>query len=675
MKPFCARHLCCLLVLLTIPALVTPSHAATLVCTNSGNWADPAIWNPNQTPGASDLLTIANNFTVTTTNDNTVAGLTLSSSGTLAGSGDVTVTGALNWSGGTMSGNGRTIVANTGTLNLDTTTHQLNRVLQNDGTAIWTVGVVQMNGGVFTNNGSFTATSGAALNCYGTGGINMFHNAGTFTNQGGGTTTFSVSSTAVAFNNSGSVQIQGGALALNAGGNNSGTISVAAGTAVGLAGNYSHANTSSINGLGTVNITGGSHTFAAGAQLGASLLNLSSSTVGFEGNISLTNVNFSSGTLNGSGDVTIAGSLVWSGGVMNGIGRTIIGSGATLTLDTTTHQLDRVLQNDGAATWTTGALQMNGGTVANNGSFLANGGAATLNCYGTGGVNSFENAGTFTKQGGGTTQFSVSSTAVAFNNSGAVDVQAGTLALVAGGVNSSLILLPTGTTLNLSSSYNHSGSSSISGAGTLNLTGGSQTFAAGAQLNIGQLNWSSATISFADSHSFTNVNFSSGTLTGSGDVTITGSLVWSGGVMNGIGRTIIGSGATLTLDTTTHQLDRVLENDGAATWAAGALQMNGGTFTNRGGFTANGGTSALNCYGTGGVNTFDNVGTFTKQGSGTTQFFVSSTAVAFNNSGLGDVQAGVLRVPYHSRNRHHQRRRQIREALHVALTSEVGYPR
>src|SRR2546427_10012097 len=127
------------------------------------------------------------------------------SSGTLSGSGDVTVTGSLNWSGGTMSGSGRTIIASGGTLNLNNTTHDLNRWLQNDGTATWTAGVLQMSGGTFTKNGSFTANSAATLNCYGTGGINVFNNAGTFIKQGAGMAAFFVSSTGVSFNNHGAV--------------------------------------------------------------------------------------------------------------------------------------------------------------------------------------------------------------------------------------------------------------------------------------------------------------------------------------------------------------------------------------------------------------------------------------------------------------------------------------
>src|SRR6185503_11476210 len=166
--------------------------------------------------------------------------------------------------------------------------------------------------------------SAAALSCYGTGGVNGFNNAGSFIKQGAGTANFTVSNTGVSFNNNGTVDVQGGTLALSAGGSNSGSILLGAGTILGLSGSYGHTATSSISGPGTFNVTGGSHTFAAGAQVSAGLLNLSSGTVSFAGDLSINNVTFASGTLGGSGDVTVTGALTWSGGTMSGSGRTII---------------------------------------------------------------------------------------------------------------------------------------------------------------------------------------------------------------------------------------------------------------------------------------------------------------------------------------------------------------
>ena len=136
------------------------------------------------------------------------------SGGTLTGSGNVTIAGILNWSGGTMSGSGRTVIAaSTGTLNLSGNAG-LGRVLENDGTATWTSsGSLFWVGGTLNNNGTFTVNLGSSTTSCGNGsGANAFNNAGTFIKEGGGTLYFTSCGSGVSFNNSGSVDVQGGTL-------------------------------------------------------------------------------------------------------------------------------------------------------------------------------------------------------------------------------------------------------------------------------------------------------------------------------------------------------------------------------------------------------------------------------------------------------------------------------
>ena len=54
-------------------------------------------------------------------------------------------------------------------LNISGTIHDLNRRLQNDGTATWTGGDLRMNGGTLVNNNSFTANADFLLDSYGLG--------------------------------------------------------------------------------------------------------------------------------------------------------------------------------------------------------------------------------------------------------------------------------------------------------------------------------------------------------------------------------------------------------------------------------------------------------------------------------------------------------------------------
>src|SRR5262249_14224422 len=160
-------------------------------------------------------------------------------SGTLSGSGTVTIAGTMNWSGGTLAGTGKTVVPNT--LNLSGSTHVLQHELDSQGTATWTAGDLQMANGTFVNTGTFTANSHGTLQSYGvtSGSTNTFTNSGSFIKQGTGTAQLFASTTGVIFTNTGPVDVQAGSLRLAAGGSSSGTFSVASGTTLEFASNFS----------------------------------------------------------------------------------------------------------------------------------------------------------------------------------------------------------------------------------------------------------------------------------------------------------------------------------------------------------------------------------------------------------------------------------------------------
>jgi hypothetical protein len=131
--------------LVAIPAPTTVSWANA----SSGNWSDPANWNPARVPTAEDTVAIEidGDYTVTLDASATVAVLVMggasgtqtlslsgqaltiddqgsvgpngviSLNGTLTGTGSVTVAGAINWSSGTLSGASTTTVQAGGVLN------------------------------------------------------------------------------------------------------------------------------------------------------------------------------------------------------------------------------------------------------------------------------------------------------------------------------------------------------------------------------------------------------------------------------------------------------------------------------------------------------------------------------------------------------------------------------
>ncbi|MDB5357084.1 MAG: hypothetical protein JWN24_3537 [Phycisphaerales bacterium] len=535
---------------------------------NNGLWTDPLNWTGGTgVPTASDNVTIGSGFTTISipsgiqsinsltcasplqinggslvlATTSTVSTLTISS-GTLDGAGNVTVSGALTWSGGTMQGTGKTVSAVGGTLSIDTSTHNLARVLESDGTATWTAGDLQMMGGTFNNNGSFTFNSAAAYQSEGVSYFNAFNNAGSFTKLGAGELDFhgnvnnSFGPTSLPFNNTGTISVQAGILSIEGVlGTSSGHMSTTApGTlligygytfnasatitgdgTIGLAGNYSFA-PGQFSPTGTVNFISGTITVnnaftpTALGTIGATVT--FNNAVNYNGAVNIHGwatfaaaESFSAltltGTLDGAGDVTVTGALVWSGGRMQGTGKTVSAATGTLSINTSTSlNLSRVLESDGTATWTGGNLDMNGGTLNNNGSFTYDS-AARWDIYGVGGTSTFNNVGSLTKQGAGELDLYTGFVPVAFNNAntGTVSVQAGVMSLqtvpnLAGGTltggawdvfsNSTLKLPGSITTLAANVQLNGVGSIITASGGGANALSGLAAIASGGSLSL-----------------------------------------------------------------------------------------------------------------------------------------------------------------------------------------------
>src|SRR5262249_53943061 len=134
-----------------------------------------------------------------------------------------------------------------------------------------------------------------------------------------------------------------------------------------------------------------------------------------------------------------------------------------------------------------------------------------------------------------------------------------------------------------------------------------------------------------------------GTLTCTGDLTVTKSLIWSGGIMRGAGTTTIASGARLTVpgvDSAVTLDGRTLNNAGT-TIVSGAYYINvvnGGMFANLAGATFDLQGNITQILGDA-RSSFLNAGTLLKSGGiGITPFY----NLAFTNTGTVDVQKGTL---------------------------------
>jgi hypothetical protein len=563
----------------------------------NGSWGDPQNWDitPPGIPGPGDDVTIdvPGNIVVTVKQDiqtihslvsnegltvesgglvlaadSTVNGaFTLNGIGTLGGAGNLTLTGASTWSDATtMEGSGKTIVSPGGTLAIVPGTYikTLKRTIENSGAVTFTAdnifASIDLHDALIDNKAgaTFTVTGSAGSFFYGGVGANTFANAGTFNKLGTGTSTFGGGgSLPVLFVNSGTVDVNAGALVLQTGATHTGHFQVANGGRLQFEGGHHLTSTADITGGGTVvfnsagvNVVDGPVNVSGVVQIEGATSTFNNTfsannfytpngaTITFNGTTTLGGSFLMNTILDGAGNVTFTADSNWSGyGSMSGSGRTTIAAGTTFGINAgaAPKELRRLLVNDGTVNWNgTGALAgivLSGATFSNRAgaTFNATGGGYSIS--GTSGVNAFLNAGTFNKSGSGTASFTGSGTSVvALANTGAINVSDGLLQLDGPFSNSGSVLL-SGGTMTLGVGLDNT-------TGTIQLTGGA--------LNLG------GTITRAQLGSFSN----------------------SGGQVNLVG-TLNNAAATLALDDTTGQL-RLLAGSqiiGGTVSTAGAARL------------------------------------------------------------------------------------------------------
>ncbi|OBQ32724.1 MAG: hypothetical protein AN487_21840, partial [Anabaena sp. CRKS33] len=366
--------------------------------------------------------------------------------GGLTGTGALTISNQLNWSGGGLSGTGKKTVS--GTLNCGTLDWGSNLII--DGTTLETSGATVLTGGT-----TFYAYNGAIWNNTSTGTIDLqkdsifsqqsgnqsiFNNAGTFTKSNG--TTFADFAGFV-FNNTGTVQVKAGTLSLGGGGTNTGSFSIDAGGTLRIIADYNFNTGNSVTGAGNFNIESGTTTVNVDSTWSAP-------------------VNLTGGNLTGTGALTISNKLNWSGGTLSGTGKkTVTG---ILNLSGEGYLGGTTLETSGATIWTGSSLYAGDGAIWNNTS------TGTIDLQNDADFQwfwwnqtqaTFNNAGTFTKSNGTTTDESYINGF--FNNTGTVQVKAGTLRLAGGGTNTGSFSIDAGATLRITADYNFNTGTNITG--------------------------------------------------------------------------------------------------------------------------------------------------------------------------------------------------------------------
>ena len=575
--------------------------------------------------------------------------LTLQTGGTLSGPGTVTAS-TLNFSSGTMGENtsgftgGTTTV--TGTTTFDGTQEEniyYGRTLALDGNSTWTSasgGVIAVytggaaatstldiaNGTTFTDAGT-TASGGARYLGYQSDGVISM--AGTYVRNGLGTT--QVNGT---FNNTGSVEINGGTFLVESSGTSSGTWTVGSNGGVEFDSTLYTIDGGSISNSGTFSVAGGTLRISSPLTIsGSGGLTMTGGILGGSGTLTASTLNFNGGSL---GENTSG----FTGGTTNVTGATTF-SGA---------QQESILYGytlnlNGGATWTsatggliqvytggigTSTLNIVSGTTFTDEGTTASSGGRYLGYQSDGVINL---AGTYVRNGVGTTQ--VNGT---FNNTGSVEINGGTFLVDSAGASSGTFTVASGAALEFDSSLYTMTGGSITDNGTTSVVGG--TLRVSDPLSIGGsggLTMTGGILGGSGTLTVSTLNFNGGSF---GENTSG----FTGGTTNVTGATTFSGAQQESID-----YGYTLNLNGGATWTSssgGFIQVytggtgtstlniaSGTTFTDQG-TTASTQTRYLGYQSDGVIN---NAGTYLHAGIGTTQ--VNGT---FKNSGLVEVEQGSM---------------------------------
>jgi hypothetical protein len=347
-------------------------------------------------------------------------------------------------------------------------------------------------------------------------------------------------------------------------------------------------------------LSGGQLSLSAPSAVDNTLL-LVNATLTDSGGLDVQGLEQSGGNLNGAGDLTIEQQWLWSGGQMSSPGHTVLnGSGSISNANLS----GRIVENHGTVAVAAGtSFNLVNDAVWDNdtdGTFVLQPGSSL---GGGGGATAFNNDGLFQKVGTGAVTINL-----VLNNTGTVDVQAGTLTLNGGGTSSGTFDLEDSSALSVGgATYYLLDGAAVTDTGTLQVNG-NLNVAGAAGVQALTVNGGAVFVTGPLTAASLSLN---GTLTGPGDVTVNGTFTFTGGGLTGTGQTFLegtsslGGGFFATLS------DRIVNNDGTATITNGGITVtNNGVWNNDAGAT-----------------------TVLQNGAAVGNFFAGPQA-AFNNAGL-----------------------------------------
>ena len=516
----------------------------------SSDWFNPSNWTPAGVPASTNTINFA--------------------SGTINLTNSVAISGVFNWSGGTLSGDPFAIT-NGGLLNINGSV-----ALEN---ALTNAGTVTMTGPAYlyvynnTNTyfgkiynlagGLWDIQTNATITCEYCVGNEFFSNAGTLRKSLGS----GAAGITIAFTNTitGTVTNLIGLLTFNEGGTLTGTYDTAAGATIDFAGgNFTMGVPPTIAGLGICEFTGATLTLLQNAPTN---LVLAGGTLylgpAFQNAGGITNLTLSGSTL--SSTDTVTGTLTWNSGTVNG--PLTISNGGLLNINGSV-ALENALTNAGTVTMTGPAyLYVYNNTNTYFGKIYNLAGGlwdiqtnATITCEYCVGNEFFSNAGTLRKSLGS----GAAGITIAFTNTitGTVTNLIGLLTFNEGGTLTGTYDTAAGATIDFAGgNFTMGVPPTIAGLGICEFTGATLTLLQNAPTNLvlagGTLYLGPA---FQNAGGITNLTLSGSTL--SSTDTVTGTLTWNSGTVNG--PLTISNGGLLNINGSV-ALENALTNAGTVT--------------------------------------------------------------------------------------------------------------
>jgi len=533
------------------------------------------------------------------------------SGGYIKGASPLVANGPFNWTGGTIGPspvpylfNGGMTLGSSATKILDTAT------ITNNGTATWTGGDLGING-VSGTNGLFVNAAGATFNIQSdtsqSDSWGEFRNYGTVVKRSSGTTIVN------AFNSTGTIRVEGGILLGSRWATWSGSLQLSNNAIMRIhTGGSSQGHTwdgVTVVGTGRVQVVDGYLApEGAGVTLGAQVT-----------------LEQSGGLIRGVSPLTAEGPFNWTAGTLGPSSSPyVFNGGMTLGSPGTKIINTMAITNRGVATWTGGDLVING--VSGTNGLFVNAAGATFNIQGGSTQNDyygeFRNQGTVVKSLAGITFIN------AFNSTGTVRVEGGTLQ------GSRWTTWSGSLELANNAAYRFQG---VDGNTT-------QTFDSLAIGGQGALQVAAGILLFKGSDhalgSTVSLELFGGRIKGAASITVNGPFNWSGGLLGeGVAPIILNGTSTLSGVGTKFIEKLNVTNNGVVNWTAGEFRMQGvdtnmGRFINQTGGVVNilGNVSQTDFWGE-----FRNLGTVVKNSSG------QATVNYFYNQGTLKVEQGELR--------------------------------